>query len=301
MPRATFAVTLHKDGVVDHHLEDNGRGIPVDVHPKTKKSALEVIFTVLHAGGKFEAGELQDRRRPARRRRERRERAVARAGRDRSSVTVSAVPDVVQARGKPTGSLKKVGAARGSWHDGVLQAGSARFFPKVEFDAQIIRERLEVASYLHRGRQGHVRRRDRPGTKDVLPAPGGPGRLPQEDRLAEKNSASRSTRRPFTLEKENGNQARGSCCSGPKSTDENLRSYVNGIPTGLRRHARKLACKRRSWQGGPQLHRHAQPVAERRDADRRGHSRRHDRRALGLHRRSRSSRARPRIASTIPR
>ncbi len=44
-------ITLQEDGAV--RVEDDGRGIPVDIHPTTKKSALETVMTVLHAGAKF--------------------------------------------------------------------------------------------------------------------------------------------------------------------------------------------------------------------------------------------------------
>ncbi len=47
----TILVTLNDDGSVS--VEDNGRGIPVDIHPKKKKPALEIVLTTLHAGGKF--------------------------------------------------------------------------------------------------------------------------------------------------------------------------------------------------------------------------------------------------------
>ena len=48
----TIEIKLYEDGTAS--VEDNGRGIPVDIHPKLNVSAVEVVFTQLHAGGKFD-------------------------------------------------------------------------------------------------------------------------------------------------------------------------------------------------------------------------------------------------------
>ncbi len=50
----TITITMHEDGSCS--VQDNGRGIPVDIHSKTGKSTVETVYTVLHAGGKFGGG-----------------------------------------------------------------------------------------------------------------------------------------------------------------------------------------------------------------------------------------------------
>ena len=66
-------VRLLPDNVVS--ISDNGRGIPVEIHSKTGRSALELVMTELHAGGKFDQGNYKVAAGLARRRRFGRERA----------------------------------------------------------------------------------------------------------------------------------------------------------------------------------------------------------------------------------
>src|SRR5512140_1065413 len=140
-------VTLHKDGS-SITVEDDGRGIPVDKHPTTKTSALEVIFTTLHAGGKFEgqnyktAGGLHG--------------VGASVVNALSRELIATVKrdgytwEQKYKQGTPVGGVKKLGAARGTGTTVFFKPDST-IFPKVLFDAKTIRERLEVASYLHKG------------------------------------------------------------------------------------------------------------------------------------------------------
>src|SRR6188474_2206377 len=144
---SNIRVTLHKDGS-SITIEDDGRGIPVDRHPKTKQSALEVIFTVLHAGGKFEAGNYKT--------------AGGLHGVGASVVNAlskelvatvkrdGAIWEMRFKQGKPTGPLKNLGPARGSGTS-VYFHPDPTIFPKIEFDPALIRERLEVVSYIHKG------------------------------------------------------------------------------------------------------------------------------------------------------
>src|SRR5712671_1189587 len=140
-------VVLHKDGS-SITIEDDGRGIPIDKHPTSKKSALEVIFTVLHAGGKFShdnyktSGGLHGVGA-----------SVVNALSKELVATIKKDGHTWEQRfklGKPQGPIKKIGPARGTGST-VYFHPDATIFPKTEFDPNIIRERLEVTSYIHKG------------------------------------------------------------------------------------------------------------------------------------------------------
>jgi DNA gyrase subunit B len=221
---SNIRVTLHQDGAAIT-IEDDGRGIPVDVHPKTKKSALEVIFTVLHAGGKFEAGNYKT--------------AGGLHGVGASVVNALSRELVATVKrdghqyqmtfkqGKPTGSLKKIGAARGTGTT-VYFKPDPQIFPKVEFEPQTIRERLEIASYLHRGVRVTFDD-ETTGQKDVFQHE--EGLVDYLKKIVAGKPGKPVHEAPFTLEKENGVKLE-LVLQWTEATDEHLRSYVNGIPTG---------------------------------------------------------------------
>jgi len=100
-------------------------------------------------------------------------------------------------------------------------------FPKVEFDAQTIRERLEVASYLHRGVRVTFED-EATGQKDVYQHE--EGLVDYLKKIVGERQAKPIHEAPFVLEKENGLKLEF-VLQWTESTDEHIRSYVNGIPT----------------------------------------------------------------------
>src|SRR5687767_13210636 len=217
-------VTLHKDGS-SITIEDDGRGIPIDKHGPSKKSALEVIFTVLHAGGKFDHDNYKT--------------AGGLHGVGASVVNALSKELVATVRrdgaeweqrfkqGKPLGPPKKLGSARGSGTRVYFHPDPA-IFPKIELDPAIIRERLEVASYLHKGLKISFEDESEK-TKDTFEH--NEGLLAYLKKIVTERGAKAVHEAAFSLEKQNGLRL-DLVLQWTESTDEHLRSYVNGIPTG---------------------------------------------------------------------
>src|SRR5262245_11158272 len=217
-------VTLHADGS-SITIEDDGRGIPIDKHPKTKKSAVEMVFTVLHAGGKFErdnyktAGGLHG--------------VGASVVNALSKELVATVKrDGAQwemrfKQGKAVSALKKLGPARGTGTT-VYFHPDAAIFPKIEFDAAVIRERLEVASYLHKGLK--VTFEDETA-KAKFVFEHSEGLVEYLKKIVGERGARAVHDLPFSLAKDESFRI-DVVLQWTEGTDEHLRSYVNGIPTG---------------------------------------------------------------------
>jgi DNA gyrase subunit B/topoisomerase-4 subunit B len=221
---SNIRVTLHTNGS-SMTIEDDGRGIPVDKHPTSKKSALETIFTVLHAGGKFEHGSYKT--------------AGGLHGVGASVVNALSKDLVANVKrdgsqwemrfrqGKAVTALKKVGPARGTGTT-VYFHPDAAIFPKIEFDPAVIKERLEIASYLHKGLKVIF---EDEGAKEKLVFEHDEGIVEYLRKIVSERGAKPVHEVPFTLAKEDGLRL-DLVLQWTEATDEHLRSYVNGIPTG---------------------------------------------------------------------
>jgi DNA gyrase subunit B len=221
---SNISVTLHADGS-SLTVTDDGRGIPIDKHPKTGKNALEVIFTVLHAGGKFDSGNYK----------------TAGGLHGVGASVVNALSKELIARvkrdgfeweqkfrqGVPQGPLKKLGAARGTGSS-IFFHPDPTIFPKIDFDAEIIRERLDVASYLHRGLKiTFVDETKNEKTQFVHEN----GIADYLTHVVSQRGAKAVHDAAFVLSRENDLRI-DLALQWTESTDEHIRSYVNGIPTG---------------------------------------------------------------------
>ncbi len=141
-----IAVELRADNIVS--VADNGRGIPVEKHKKTKKSALETVLTTLHAGGKF-GGEGYK---------------VSGGLHGVGVSVVNALSEWLEAevhrdggvfkqkyeRGKAAGPVKKVGTSKDSGTIITFKADS-EVFKTIEFDWQKILQHLRQQAYLTPG------------------------------------------------------------------------------------------------------------------------------------------------------
>ncbi|MFN3708367.1 DNA topoisomerase (ATP-hydrolyzing) subunit B [Microcella sp.] len=142
----TIHVTILPDGAV--RVVDNGRGIPVDEHPVEKRSTVEVVLTVLHAGGKFGGGgyavsgglhgvgssvvnALSQRL----------EVAVKRQGFEWTQSYTVGVPDAPLAKGR---AVEGTGTTITFWP-------SSDIFETVEFDYETLRTRFQQMAFLNKG------------------------------------------------------------------------------------------------------------------------------------------------------
>ena len=216
-------VSLHKDGSTVT-VADNGRGIPVDLHPQFKKPALELILTTLHAGGKFG------------------DRNYAHSGglHGVGASVVNALADHMQAhirrdgveweqrfrRGKATTPLKQIGAARG--HGTTLTFHpDPDIFPSIAFIPERITERLEAKAYLHKGLLLVFRNETTGQTQQFLYKDGLKAYLRKLLADGDKKAVIQDV---FHIERDTAPPLE-CVLTWTESPEERIHSFVNGIPT----------------------------------------------------------------------
>ena len=140
-------VEIMPDNVIK--VEDNGRGMPTDIHPKTKVSATETIFTVLHAGGKFDGKSYK----------------VSGGLHGVGASVVNALSEWLEVyvkrggkkyyqkyrRGVPETPLQVVGDADSTGTTVIFKADAEIFRETQVYDYEVLRQRLQELAFLNKG------------------------------------------------------------------------------------------------------------------------------------------------------
>ena len=217
-------VTLHKDGC-SVSVSDNGRGIPVDKHPKFKKPALELILTTLHAGGKFSdknyktAGGLHGVGS-----------SVVNALSEEMIATVTREGKKFQqtySRGHATSKVKVIKkSARGSGTK-IFFRPDPKIFPKIHFNAKTIRQSLEIKAYLNPGLRLSFVDEAAGASEEFFYEEGLKAYLEQ---IISEQKRKIIGEAPFVIER-NDSVSITAALAWTASTKEEFFSYVNGIYT----------------------------------------------------------------------
>jgi len=220
-------VILHKDGR-SMTVVDNGRGIPVDIHPTKKIPTLEVILTTLHAGGKFDSssyitsGGLHG--------------VGASVVNALSSSLVATIKrdgatwEQRYERGVPVSKLAKVSSSTRGTGTSIFFKPDTDIFETVDFDAAWIAENLEIKTYLN----GTLRisfKNEVDGTRKDFHHEGGIAEF--QAYLIESNKVRPVHADPFVVRQtEMVDGARAEVVlQWTESPKESISSFVNGIPT----------------------------------------------------------------------
>lgn len=217
-------VTLHKDGC-SMSVQDNGRGIPVEKHSKTKTSTLEVVLTILHAGGKFS------------------NKNYARSGglHGVGSSVVNALSKEMIAtvhrdgheyqqtyrRGKPQGPVAKIRPFRGRGTT-IFFRPDDEIFRNIRFNADVIKQHLEDISFVHGGLRIVLHDEAKKEQHEYFHPEGIVAYL---QKVVKDDQRKQIHEQLFTIDKELGNHKLQLALAWTESTDERVMSYVNGIRT----------------------------------------------------------------------
>ena len=219
-----IAVSINKDN--SFSVEDNGRGIPVDIHKEEKKPALEVVMTLLHAGGKFDKGTYK----------------VSGGLHGVGVSVVNALSAWLEAEVKRDGKIYNQRYEKGDTKTKLKSTGKAKksgtkitfmpdgeIFKETNWDFDIISERLRELAYLNKELEITIddNRPEGEGRKEVFKYKGG---LSDYVKFLD-SSANPLHKKVITVLKEKGDMPVEVALRYNDGYNENILSFVNNINT----------------------------------------------------------------------